>query len=52
MSCPRNLDLLEERLGPEYDALMDGLEDIDPKSEVAQEIESLLDDIYDTLCGG
>jgi hypothetical protein len=30
---------------------MDGLEDIDPKSEVAQEIESVLDGLYDNLCG-
>jgi hypothetical protein len=48
----QKLDLLEEKLGPEYVALMDGLEDIDPKSEVAQEIESVLDDLYDNLCGG
>ena len=43
---------LEKTLGPEYVALMDGLEDIDPKSDVAQQIESLLDDIYGNLCGG
>ena len=48
----QKLDLLEERLGPEYVALMDGLEDIDPKSEVALQIESVLDDLYDNLCGG
>ena len=48
----QKLDLLEERLGPKYVALMDGLEDIDPKSDVAQQIESILDDIYDNLCGG
>ena len=48
----QKLDLLEEKLGPEYVALMDGLEDIDPKSEVALEIESVLDDLYDNLCGG
>jgi hypothetical protein len=48
----QKLDLLEEKLGPEYVALMDGLEDIDPKSEVALQIESVLDDLYDTLCGG
>ena len=48
----QKLDLLEERLGPEYVALMDGLEDIDPKSDVAQQIESILDDLYDNLCGG
>jgi hypothetical protein len=39
----QKLDLLEERLGPEYVALMDGLEDIDPKSDVAQQIESILE---------
>ncbi|HVR58248.1 MAG TPA: hypothetical protein VMT72_15650 [Pseudolabrys sp.] len=48
----QKLDLLEEKLGPEYVALMDGLEDIDPKSEVALEIESVLDDLSDNLCGG
>jgi hypothetical protein len=48
----QKLDLLEERLGPEYVALMDGLEDIDPESDVAQQIESILDDLYDNLCGG
>ena len=48
----QKLDLLEEKLGPEYAALMDGLEDIDPKSEVALEIELVLDDLYDNLCGG
>ncbi|MGB7939472.1 MAG: hypothetical protein WCF72_12745 [Pseudolabrys sp.] len=48
----QKLDLLEERLGPEYVALIDGLEDIDPKSDVAQQIESILDDLYDNLCGG
>jgi hypothetical protein len=48
----QKLDLLEEKLGPEYVALMDGLEDIDPKSEVALQIESALDDLYDNLCGG
>jgi hypothetical protein len=47
----QKLDLLEEKLGPEYVALMDGLEDIDPKSEVAREIESVLDGLYDNLCG-
>ena len=46
----QKLDLLEEKLGPEYVALMDGLEDIDPKSEVAKEIESVLDDLCDNLC--
>jgi hypothetical protein len=48
----QKLDFLEEKLGPKYVALMDGLDDIDPKSEVAQEIEAVLDDLYDNLCGG
>ena len=48
----QKLDLLEEKLGPKYVALMDGLDDIDPKSEVVQEIEAVLDDLYDNLCGG
>ena len=34
---------LGKKLGPEYAALIDGLEDIDPVSEVGQEISSTLD---------
>ena len=34
---------LGKKLGPEYAALIDGLEDIDPESEVGQEISSTLD---------
>ena len=40
---------LGEKLGPEYVALMDGLEDIDPHSEDSQEIESVLLGL-DRLC--
>jgi hypothetical protein len=40
---------LEEKLGPEYAALMDGLQDINPESK--QEIESVLIGL-DRLCGG
>jgi hypothetical protein len=40
---------LGEKLGPEYVALMDGLEDIDPDSEDGQEIESILLGL-DRLC--
>ena len=40
---------LGEKLGPEYVALMDGLEDIDPDSEDSQEIESVLLGL-DRLC--
>jgi hypothetical protein len=40
---------LGEKLGPEYVALMDGLEDIDPDSEDSQKIESVLLGL-DRLC--
>ena len=42
---------LGKQLGPEYAALVDGLQDIDPQSEVGQEISSTLDAL-DNLCGG
>jgi hypothetical protein len=42
---------LEKKLGPEYTALIDGLQDINPQSEVGQEISSTLDAL-DNLCGG
>ena len=42
---------LGKKLGPDYAALIDGLQDIDPQSEVGQEISSTLDDL-DNLCGG
>jgi ABC-type transporter MlaC component len=42
---------LGKKLGPEYAALVDELQDIDPESEVGQEISSTLDDL-DNLCGG
>jgi len=42
---------LGKKLGPEYAALIDGLQDIDPQSEVGQEISSTLDAL-DNLCGG
>ena len=41
---------LGKKLGPEYAALVDGLQDIDPQSEVGQEISSTLDAL-DNLCG-
>jgi hypothetical protein len=47
----QKLAALGEKLGPEYVALMDGLQDIDPESEVGQEIELVLLDL-DKLCGG
>jgi hypothetical protein len=42
---------LGKKLGPEYAALIDGLQDIDSESEVGQEITSTLDAL-DNLCGG
>jgi hypothetical protein len=42
---------LGKKLGPEYAALVDGLQNIDPQSEVGQEISSTLDAL-DNLCGG
>jgi hypothetical protein len=42
---------LGKKLGPEYAALVDGLQDIDPESEVGQEISSTLDAL-DNLCRG
>jgi hypothetical protein len=42
---------LRKQLGPEYAALVDGLQDIDPQSEVGQAISSTLDAL-DNLCGG
>jgi hypothetical protein len=42
---------LGKKLGPEYAALIDQLQDIDPQSEVGQEISSTLDAL-DNLCGG
>jgi hypothetical protein len=40
---------LEKKLGPEYVALMDGIQDIDPETEVGGEITSALMDL-DKLC--
>ena len=42
---------LGKQLGPEYAALVDGLQDIDPQSEVGREISSTLDAL-DNLCAG
>ena len=42
---------LKERLGSEYTALIDGLQEVDPDSEVGHEITSTLDAL-DNLCGG
>jgi hypothetical protein len=42
---------LGKKLGPEYTALIDELENIQPESEVGHEISSTLDAL-DNLCGG
>ena len=42
---------LSKKLGSEYAALIEGLQDIDPESEVGQEISSTMDAL-DNLCGG
>ena len=43
------MDELAKKLGPEYVALMDGLQDINPNSQVGQEIGSVLGAL-DKLC--
>jgi len=46
----QNIDELESKLGPEYPALLDGLWNIDPTSQDAHEIGSILDKL-DEFCG-
>jgi len=41
---------LATKLGPEYVALMSGLQDIDPNSKDNQEIESMLVESLEKLC--
>ena len=45
----QQMDDLEKKLGPEYVALMDEVQDIDPESEDGQEIGSMLQTL-DKLC--
>ena len=45
----QKMDELAKKLGPEYVALMDGLQDINPNSQVGQEIGSVLSAL-DKLC--
>ena len=45
----QKMDELTKKLGPEYSALMDGLEDINPNSQNGQEIGSVLSAL-DKLC--
>ena len=43
-------DQMGEKIGPEYIALMDGLQDLDPNSKEAEELGNMLDAL-DKLCG-
>jgi hypothetical protein len=43
------IDELRKKLGPEYAALMERLQDIDPDSEIVQEIDSMFAAL-DKLC--
>ena len=43
------MEKLATKLGPEYIALMDGLQDMDPESEDGKEIASTLD-VLNKLC--
>ena len=45
----QKIDTLEKTLGPEFLALVDGLQDIDAESEVGQEIRSIFGAL-DGLC--
>ena len=45
----QKMDELAKKLGPEYVALMDGLQDVNPNSQVGQEIGSTLSAL-DKLC--
>ena len=45
----QQVDELATKLGPEYIALMDGLQDMDPDSEDGKEIGSTLD-VLNKLC--
>jgi DNA repair ATPase RecN len=45
----QKINELQEKLGPEYVALVSGLLDIDPDSQDAQEIGSILEEL-DKLC--
>lgn len=46
----KKLEDMSQKLGPEYVALMDGLQDVDPSSKDGQDISSALDGL-DKLCG-
>ena len=42
-------DELAKQLGPEWAALMDGIQDVDPNSEVGKEIQSMIQEL-DKVC--
>ena len=45
----QKMDELMKKIGPEYTALMDGLQDVDPESENGQQISTILQAL-DKLC--
>lgn len=46
----QKMDELSQKVGPEYIALMDGMQDIDPNSKLAQDIGATMEAL-DKLCG-
>jgi hypothetical protein len=46
----KQMDEMGQQLGPEYVALMDGLQDVDPNSKDGKDIAAMLDGL-DKLCG-
>ena len=46
----KKMDDMSQKLGPEYVALMDGLQGVDPNSKQGQEISATLEGL-DNLCG-
>lgn len=46
----KKMDDMSQKLGPEYAALMDGLQGVDPNSKQGQEIGTTLEAL-DKLCG-
>ncbi len=44
------MDDISQKLGPEYAALVDGMQNLDPNSKQGQEISATLETL-DKLCG-
>jgi hypothetical protein len=44
----QKMDELEKKLGPEYTALVDGLQDVDPNSPDGREIGSIVEKFRNT----